>query len=150
MKLTDAQIETVKQWAARGETLAGIQRLLKDQMGVSLTYLDTRMLVADLGLQLDEWKPKPQAAKPDPADEVAEVARQPAPAGVAVTTDAITRPGAIVSGRVTFSDGQRAVWLLDQMGRLGFDPEQRGYRPSAPDLQQFEAALDRELRKLGL
>ncbi len=150
MKLTDSQIETVKQWAARGETLAGIQRLLKDEMGLSLTYLDTRMLVADLGLQLEEWKPKPEAAKPVIADNIVEPAPEPAPAGVTVTTDAITRPGAVVSGRVTFSDGQRAVWLLDQMGRLGFDPEQRGYRPSAPDLQQFQAALDRELRKLGL
>jgi hypothetical protein len=78
----------------------------------------------------------------------------PAPLGgtgkVSVAVDTVTRPGALVSGNVTFSDGQSAVWYLDQMGRLGLGPKQAGYKPSAADLQTFQQTLETELSKLGL
>ena len=64
--------------------------------------------------------------------------------------DQLARPGAVVSGKVTFSDGTRAEWHLDQMGRLGLVPEKQGYRPPASDVQQFQMALDAELNKMGL
>jgi hypothetical protein len=54
-----------------------------------------------------------------------------------------------VSGKVTFSDGKRAAWYLDQMGRLGVSPEEQGYRPPAGDVEEFQTQLDRELQKLG-
>ena len=63
--------------------------------------------------------------------------------------DQITRPGSLVSGKVTFSDGQVADWYLDQTGRLGVVPKQAGYKPSAADVQQFQIALEREVAKLG-
>jgi hypothetical protein len=63
--------------------------------------------------------------------------------------DQITKPGAIVSGKVTFSDGQIAEWYLDQTGRLGVVPKQPGYKPSAPDVQEFQLALQQEVAKLG-
>ena len=53
----------------------------------------------------------------------------------------------VVSGKVTFSDGKRVGWILDQTGRLGLT--ERGYRPPAADLQEFQAALDQELSKMG-
>ena len=56
----------------------------------------------------------------------------------------------LVSGGVTFSDGQRADWYLDQAGRLGVSPAQQGYKPSATDVQQFQIALQDELAKMGL
>jgi hypothetical protein len=78
----------------------------------------------------------------------------PAPLGgtskVSVTADTVARPGTLASGNVTFSDGQSAVWYLDQMGRLGLGPKQPGYKPSAADLQSFQQALEAELSKLGL
>ena len=160
MKLTDDQIATVKEWAAAGETLTGIQKRLKSELGVTLTYLDTRLLVGDLGLQLDEWKPKPKEPAPEPAETAADSGavglgrRVPAPpagpGGVTVTVDKITRVGAMVSGRVTFSDGKQSGWYVDQYGRLGLDPGIPGYRPPEADIPRFQAALDRELRKLGL
>jgi hypothetical protein len=64
--------------------------------------------------------------------------------------DQITRPGAVVSGKVTFSDGNRAEWYLDQSGRLGLAPELAGYRPPAADVQQFQVALEAELSKMGI
>jgi hypothetical protein len=69
---------------------------------------------------------------------------------VKVTVDKITRPGAMVSGSVVFSDGKAADWYLDQTGRLGLMPKDPGYRPPTSDIQQFQAALEAELAKLGL
>ena len=66
-----------------------------------------------------------------------------------MTVDQITRPGSIVSGKVTFSDGQLAEWYLDQMGRLGVVPKQQGYKPTAADVQAFQLALQQEMAKLG-
>lgn len=56
----------------------------------------------------------------------------------------------MVSGKVTFSDGNSAAWQIDELGRLGIVPQQAGYRPPAADLEQFQAALEMELSKLGL
>lgn len=155
MKLTPEQIEAVKAWAAESETLSGIQKRLKSDLGVSLTYLETRMLVGDLGLELEEWKPKPKEEEPAEAAESMpppESPLDPAPdaGGVKVTVDKITRPGAMVSGRATFSDGKGSGWYVDQYGRLGLEPATPGYRPPPDDIPAFQAALDRELRKLGL
>ena len=66
-----------------------------------------------------------------------------------VTVDAVTRPGAMVSGKVTFSDGQKATWYLDEMGRLGLVPAQQGYKPSPEDVQAFQRTLQAEMQKLG-
>jgi hypothetical protein len=55
----------------------------------------------------------------------------------------------VVSGKVTFSDGQIAEWYLDQTGRLGVVPKQTGYKPSAADVQEFQLALQQEVAKLG-
>ena len=126
--------------------------------------MDTRFLVDDLKLvPKDPERPKaiephppapaktPLATKPVPAEEpVAD--EMPLPAGggkVSVTVDQITRPGAIASGKATFSDGQTADWYLDQTGRLGVVPKQQGYKPSAMDVQDFQLALQQEMAKLG-
>lgn len=70
--------------------------------------------------------------------------------GVSVSVDQVTRPGTLVSGSVRFSDGQVAAWYLDQTGRLGLAPTQKGYRPPPADVEEFQIALERELARLGL
>ena len=55
----------------------------------------------------------------------------------------------MVSGKVTFSDGQVADWYVDNEGRPGLVPSTPGYRPSPEDIQQFQVLLDAEFRKLG-
>ena len=55
------------------------------------------------------------------ADADAEDLAAPTPAGtgsVTVELDRIVRPGFMVSGNATFSDGVSGKWALDQMGRL--------------------------------
>jgi hypothetical protein len=73
----------------------------------------------------------------------------PAAGGVSLTTDTIARPGTVVSGKVTFSDGKMAMWYLDQTGRLGVSGETPGYRPPEADIQEFQALLDQQLAKMG-
>ena len=145
-KLTPDQVESLNQLAARGGTMSDIQRHLKDEFGISITYMDTRFLVLDLGIELiEETKEAPKQESMPGAD-----AGQPAPAGkVTVTLDSLTLPGALVSGKVTFSDGETAVWMLDQMGRPGLDPDTAGYRPSEPDIMEFQAQLRMLLQKSG-
>ena len=68
---------------------------------------------------------------------------------VSLSVDQLARPGALVSGKVTFSDGKQADWYLDQQGRLGVVPKEQGYKPAAMDVQEFQLALQDELAKMG-
>jgi hypothetical protein len=63
--------------------------------------------------------------------------------------DQIAKPGAVVSGSVTFSDGKRANWYVDEYGRLGIAPAERGYRPTEADMREFQIALEQELARQG-
>ena len=158
MNLDEAQRAKVKQWIAEGLKLSDIQNRLASEFNLRLTYIDVRFLVDDLKLTpKDVERPKtttlgaPPNASPaqkPPANQ--RVAAAPKPAGgVSVQVDQLARPGAVVSGKVTFSDGKTADWYFDQTGRLGLVPQETGYRPPQADLQQFQAALDAELSKLG-
>jgi hypothetical protein len=66
-----------------------------------------------------------------------------------VTIDQITKPSALISGRVTFSDGESAEWMLDQMGRLSLNPSKIGYRPTEKDVLAFQMELQRLARSQG-
>lgn len=164
MTLTEEQRQRVTAWITQGAKLSEIQNRLADEFGLKLTYMEARFLVDDLKLVPKDPEPpkapepppgKPSEATPAPAGEPEEPLDEeiPAPAAgggtVAVTVDQITRPGSLMSGQVTFSDGQAASWYLDQMGRLGLVPKQQGYKPTAADVQQFQLALQREVQKLG-
>ena len=48
MELTDTQREAVADWFADGASLDEIQKRIKSEFGVHLTYLDVRLLVAEL------------------------------------------------------------------------------------------------------
>ena len=159
MNLTEEQRQRVTAWITQGAQLGEIQDRLATEFGLKLTYMDTRFLVDDLKLvPKDPERPKeveppkpPLTAQPAPAQAAAPALPLP-PAGggkVSVTVDQIMRPGSLASGKVTFSDGQAADWYLDQMGRLGVVPKQTGYKPSAPDVQEFQMALQQEVAKLG-
>jgi len=147
MNLDEAQRLKVAAWINEGLKLAEIQKRLETEMGLRMTYLEVRLLVDDLKL-----KPKdpPPLAKPAPKPEDAFSPPPPIAGKVSVTVDQLTRPGALVSGKVKFSDGKMADWVLDQAGRLGLVPSDKGYKPPAADVQEFQIALQQELQKLGL
>jgi hypothetical protein len=167
MNLDEAQRKKVTAWVTEGLKLSEIQNRINSELGISATYMDVRFLVDDLKLTPKDVEPpkvvaaglaaggpppgatRPAAASP-PASPLASPAAPGSAAGsVSVSVDQIARPGAVVSGKVTFSDGNKAEWSLDQTGRLGLAAQQAGYRPPAADLQQFQAALELELSKMG-
>jgi hypothetical protein len=168
MNLDESQRKKVTEWIGQGLKLSEIQGRLGSELGLTMTYMEVRLLVDDLKLTpKDVERPKTPpaglagpAAPGTPPSQVAAskpiadtAAAEPPPAaagGVSVTVDHLARPGALVSGKVTFSDGNRADWYLDQTGRLGLSPQQPGYRPPASDVQQFQSALEAELSKMGL
>ncbi|BCX50165.1 hypothetical protein HAHE_40730 [Haloferula helveola] len=147
-QLTEDQKSALHQWAAEGATIADLQKRLKDEFGVGITYMDARFLVLDLGVQIQEEKEEEPQAQPEEA-----VVEESAPAGggsVTVTMDSVAVPGAMVSGKVTFSDGEGAIWMIDQMGRPGLDPDTPGYRPSPEDIESFQKQLTELVRQQGM
>jgi hypothetical protein len=157
MNLNEAQQKTVSDWIAAGAKLSEVQSRIATEFKITMTYMEVRFLVDDLKLRLKD--PEPPKPAPQPAAVLnpavpAPPAEAPVdsvmPTGqVSVTVDQIAQPGTLVSGGVTFSDGAQAKWYLDQTGRLGLAAKQQGYKPSAGDIQQFQAALEREMAKLG-
>jgi len=163
MTLDETQRKKVAGWIAEGLKLSEIQNRLASELGVRMTYMDVRLLVDDLKLTpKDIEPPKPVVPPPPPPTGPAAPApavnpkpgNKPAPASAAgnisVIVDQLTRPGAVVSGKVTFSDGNKADWYIDQTGRLGLAPQTAGYRPPTADVQQFQIALEAELSRLGM
>jgi hypothetical protein len=160
LSLTDEQKSKITQWVADGASLADVQKRLAAEFAVSMTYMDTRFLLDDLNLTVKE---KPQ---PTPAADLSKAGAAPAahpsasplgepdaPSGpggkVKVWVDKIVRPGAALSGGVTFSDGQSAEWYMDQTGRLGLIPKTKGYQPKQTDVQEFQIALQDEMTRMG-
>ena len=169
MNLDQAQRQQVAKWIEEGLKLSEIQSKLASEFGVRMTYMEVRFLIDDLKLKPKDKEPPPAPVLPKAAsagagtsspagkdaapvpDDEADFGDEPLPGGanVSVSVDQVTRPGALVSGKVSFSDGQGADWYLDQMGRLGVVAKQQGYKPSQADLMAFQAELQNQLARMG-
>ena len=198
--LTEEQKADVAKWFAAGASLDEIQKRMKTEFGVHITYLDLRLMVADLPQPVETEPAAPDGpaheglAHDGPAREVPAPPRRgtsssgtpdsgtpdssgtsssgpasddgtsaapkrydldapdgtPPASDLTVEVDALTIPGTFASGAVTFSDGTKAKWYLDQLGRLGLDDVPPGYRPSPGDAALFQARLVEALRARGL
>lgn len=168
MNLTDAQKQQISTWLEQGLKVADVQKKISAELGLNMTYMEVRFLLDDLRLKPKDPEPPKQPAPTSPLAAPAAGTSAPKPlaqpsagplapegqaapalGGVKLSTDAIARPGTIVSGKVTFSDGQTADWYLDQMGRMGVVPAQKGYKPSQADVMEFQELLQMELQKMG-
>jgi hypothetical protein len=154
MILDDMQKARVAMWIEEGAKLADIQKRLEAEFGIRISYMDARFLVDDLKLTPKDPEPaKTEASVLDagakgvapPADPMMPTAA----GGVSVVLDQLMRPGSLVSGKVTFSDGKTAEWHLDQMGRLAIVAGETGYKPSAADVKAFQTELQKQLEKGG-
>jgi hypothetical protein len=151
MELSAAQQATVTQWIQAGRSLADVQRSLREEFEISMTYMDVRFLVDDLDIAVvEEEEEVVDEAASEPVDGEAEIVDEDGAGTVIVDVDAIMRPGSLVSGTVRFSDGVSLSWQLSAAGQLGLipgdDPE---YRPAPEDVQSFQAQLEEVLRKKG-
>ena len=163
-ELTPDQQAAVKEWVNAGDSLSEIQGKIQESFGISMTYMDVRFLVDDIGAELQDNTP-PEPANPDlaensktaPSDSQPNDAIEPEIDGgpgsgggaVKVTVDKLQRPGAVIGGSVTFSDGETAQWQIDQMGRLGIVPPREGYQPPEEDLTEFQTELQNVIQKQG-
>lgn len=179
MNLDEAQTARVRQWIDQGLKVAEIQSRLADELGVKLTYMEARFLLDDLRLNPKDPPPPPPkpagavlasgavgSVAPGPSGapaggpgagaagpgglKLTPVPEDPAAGGrVSVSVDEIARPNMVVSGKVTFSDGQAAEWGIDQMGRPMLIPKKQGYRPSQADVIAFQTELEQVLGRMG-
>ncbi|MEZ5275391.1 MAG: hypothetical protein R3F07_03300 [Opitutaceae bacterium] len=162
MDLTAEQKVAVGKWVEEGASVADVQKRLKEEFQIGITFMDARFLIDDLELDLkDKVKPAetPDFAAPATGTSAAREAgtadsevfdlEADGTGAVTVEVDKITRPGTVVSGNVVFSDGVKASWALDQLGRLALDPGAAGYRPSEDDIAVFQQELSRQLQKQG-
>jgi len=171
--LTAEQKERVREWTEAGATLNDVQSKLKTELQLTLTYMECRLLVMELGLSLKDKTVKAAVAAPVEAvasgvaaeavvdaefDEALpeavgdeEVAADAAGSTLFVMeADELTVPGMLVSGTAMFSDGTQAKWSLDQMGRLNLKTDKTGYQPPAADVPKFQQGLEKILVKMGL
>ena len=156
MQLEPAQLEAVKSWLAEGASLSDVQKRIKEEFGVSMLYLDLRMLVLDIGATVKEppKKTEPPVAQ-TPADDLAfeddedDGGTDPALPRVAITLDRIMKPGALVSGEAVFPGAQTIHWMLDRSGRVAIDQAPPGFAPTQEEGAAFQNALRDALMKNG-
>jgi len=165
MNLNDDQRQEVRAWVQEGLKLSEIQKRLESRFGLRLTYMEVRFLMDDLKVMPKDPAPAPApppvppapagagpATRPgdDSADDSTEQSGAlPGTGSVQVGLDRLARPGAMISGSVTFSDGQSGQWFIDEMGQLGLAMKQKGYRPPAADIEEFQLKLQQLLARQG-
>ena len=135
MDISPEQTESVKRWLAEGADVAQVQTRLQSEFGINMRYIDVRFLIDVIGAQINDI-PEP-AAPQESRDEESSIAGQQ----VQVSMDPVPKPGAIASGAVIFSDGEKAEWFVDNSGRLGLSPEKEGYNAPQEDLPIFQKKL---------
>ncbi len=130
----------VRQLLREGRTLSEIQDFLQKEKGDSITYLELRLLLSEMpDVKLPEKEtPKPATPAPEP---------KPAAGKLSISVDQMPAPGAMLSGYVRFASGAKAHWFLDEMGRLGLEPELGSEKPTQKDMQEFSMELRRMLQQ---
>jgi hypothetical protein len=162
--LSEEQKKEVAKWFVAGASLDEIQKRIKDEFSLHITYLDLRLMVSEFPQPVEEEEPEtveeeiPEAC---PAEEGEERMEIPAPAvgeeeeltpcDLDVSIDSLVIPGTLASGDVTFSDGVKGKWFVDQSGRLGLGGDiSQGYRPPPTDAALFQQKLMELLQSRGL
>lgn len=153
MNVTAEQLEKVRQWAAEGIDLNGIQKNLAAECGVHMRYMEVRFLLLDNGIEIgtpapaEKPQPAPQPEAPAPAPQQAAMTPPAASAAgkPSVTIDELTIPGTLLSGKVSFPSGTTGAWQIDQMGRFAWS-ELNG-TPTQEELQAFQMELTMMLQR---
>lgn len=161
--LSEEQVALIQSWADEGDGLSEIQNKLGSEMDIRVTYMEMRFLMDDIGVQLkSDPEPEKQEPEEEPAPEnEAEVAESPEEespesdsgenaAEVTLTVDKVQRPGTVISGNVSFGEGNSAEWSLDEAGQLGMKPNNEGFRPSEEQVMAFQQQLQKVIQESGL
>lgn len=91
------------------------------------------------------------AATSEEEDEYAAAQRKAAEAAAklaaktSVEVSKVVRPGAQLSGSVTFASGANGEWYIDQMGRFGLELADGSSKPTRSDMEAFQIVLSKKL-----
>ena len=144
---------------SNGVSLSDIQKQLRSEKGVTMTFLDLRLIASEIEnvdwskqepeeKQKEAKKDEPEkGALQDEKDELTGTADQneAAPVGGATVVEVskLTRPGTIANGSVKFGSGVKANWMIDQYNRLGLDKPTG--EPTPQDIKEFQVELQKLL-----
>jgi hypothetical protein len=148
--LNEEQVKQIHSWVEEGAQMADVQKRLESEFGHIVTYMDTRFLSLDLGLEFQvEEEPEPEIV---PEVEIKEPDSGPetgTAGNISVSIHEDPLQGSVISGAVVFSDGQGGQWMIDQEGRLAMDPDTQGYQPSEEDVVEFQEKLREAVESQG-
>jgi len=139
----DERKQVVRDLLKQGRTLSEIQDYLRQEKGDSITYMELRLLLSEMpDAKLPEKElPKPATLPPEPKGAGAGSGK------LSISVDQVPAPGAMLSGYARFSSGAKAHWFLDEMGRLGVEPELGSSKPTQKDMQEFSTELKGMLQR---
>jgi hypothetical protein len=143
--------KTIATLLRAGNSLSEVQTLLRRDHGVNMTFLELRLIAAEIkdldwGRGQEAAKPKKKekaAADDDDANEEEAITPEALGGGTVVELSKLARPGAALSGSVKFTSGVTAEWVLDAYGRLAL--ENASGQPTREDLEDFQMELQRKL-----
>lgn len=140
----------IGEWLNEGHTLSEVQKILQNEHGIKLTYMELRLLASELEVDWTKQDPDPVVVKDKPTEpEVLSPEEEATPAGggkLRVEVSKLVRPGSMFSGTVTFKSGASGEWFVDQMGRLGLTPATGSAAPTQEDIQEFQVELQKMLQ----
>ena len=151
----------VKELLAKGLTLSQIQDYFHKEKNDPITYMDLRLLLTEMPDTKLPEKERPrtiipaEASPAGPPGKLASSEAGPVAAAtgtgdkLSISVDQVPSAGAMLSGYARFSSGAKAHWFLDEMGRLGLDPELGSGKPTQADMQEFSTELRRMLQQTG-
>lgn len=133
-----------------GLKLGDIQKLLETEYGIKMTYLDLRMLAAELEVDWSKQDSPKQTEKPATVDqkdagEILDEGAVPV-SEVTVSVSKIARPDAAISGNYECPSGAKGEWIVDHYGRPGMIPAEGSPKPTQEELKQFQEALVQQLQ----
>jgi hypothetical protein len=153
----------VKELLAKGLTLSQIQDYFHKEKNDPIKYMDLRLLLSEMpDARLPEKEllktvlpPTAPAAgagekfAPNDAEPAAGSSGPGTGGKLSISVDQVPAAGSMLSGYARFSSGAKAHWFLDEMGRLGLDPELGSGKPTEKDMQEFSTELRRMLQQTG-
>jgi hypothetical protein len=148
----DERKPIIKQLLAKGQTLSQIQDYLRNEKGDSITYMELRLLLSEMpDTKLPEKEPpKAPVIAPESAPAKKNEAGATSKGGkLSISVDQMPQPGSMLSGYARFSSGAKAHWYLDEMGRLGVQPELGSDKPTQADMHEFSTELRKMLQSAG-
>ena len=145
--MTQEEIEKIIIAGLRAEkSLNEIHKELLGEHKVKMTFMDLRLMSADLDIDWDSLEPEPEVVEEDPAAAAAKAAMaDEGPSTVHVEVSKISRPDVALSGSVSFTSGLMGEWTLGHDGQLGMDLGDPEARPSEEEMEDFQNELRRQL-----